>query len=138
MKTPTRAGPDLILTNGKGRLSIQTLLPADAQVRLVDADKLYSYDGKTYRPNRNTGAAPQCRMEVSPPQQAKVDHFLHVLTATDANAGRVGRAQAHIDDGRITVNVGDTNITFLSAEVGGRISVNGNRNELARTIAPNP
>jgi len=61
-----------------------------------------------------------------------------VLTATDANAGPVNRAQARIDDGRITVNIGDANITFLTVEVGGRISVNGNQSELARTIARNP
>ncbi|KPK34438.1 MAG: hypothetical protein AMJ65_18320 [Phycisphaerae bacterium SG8_4] len=138
MKTPTKAGPDLIVTNGRGRLSIQTLLPAEAQVKLVEEDELYSYDGKTYKSNRNTGPAPQCRIEISPSQQADVDHFLHVLTATDTDAGRVERAQSRIEDGRITVDIGSTNITFLAAEVGGRISVNGNRNELARTVARNP
>ncbi|MBL7184962.1 MAG: heparinase II/III family protein [Phycisphaerae bacterium] len=138
MKTPTRAGPDLIITNGRGRLFVQTLLPTDPQVKLVEGDRLYSYGGKTYPPNRNTGPAPQCRIEVSPSQQEAVDYFLHMLTATDADTGRVDRAKTHIDDGRITVNIGDTNVTFLTAEVGGRISVNGNQSELTKTIARNP
>jgi hypothetical protein len=61
-----------------------------------------------------------------------------VLTATDAGADAVDRAQSRIEDGRITVDIASANITFLSTEVGGRISLNGNRNELARTIAQNP
>jgi hypothetical protein len=75
---------------------------------------------------------------VSPSQQAKVDHFLHVLTATDADAGRVDQAQSHLDDGRITVDIGSTDVTFLTAEVGGQVSVNGNERELARTVDRNP
>ncbi|MHC4367400.1 MAG: alpha/beta hydrolase family protein, partial [Planctomycetota bacterium] len=48
-----------------------------------------------------------------------------VLTATDANTGRVDRAKAQVDGGRITVKIGDTTVTFLTAKVGGHISVNG-------------
>ena len=125
MKTPKKSGQDLMVTNGKGRLFVQTLLPKEPTVKLVEGDRLYSYGGESYPPNRNTGPAPECRIEVSPSQPAAVDYFLHVLTATDADTGSVNRAQAQIDDGQITVNIGDTNITFLTAEVGGNISVNG-------------
>ena len=125
MKTPTRAGQDLIVTNGKGRLFVQTLLPENPQVKLVEGSQLYRYGDKTYSPKRNTGPAPECRIEVSPSQQSNVDYFLHVLTATDAKTGSVNRAQADIDDGQITLNIGETSITFLTAEVGGHISVNG-------------
>jgi hypothetical protein len=125
MKTPKKAGQDLIVTNAGGRLFIQTLLPTGPSVKLVEGDRIYSYGGKTYRPNRNTGPAPECRIEVSPSQQTAVDYFLHVLTATDANAGRVDRATAKIDDDQIKVRIGETNVTFLAAEVGGHVSVNG-------------
>jgi hypothetical protein len=125
MKTPKKAGRDLMVTNGKGRLFIQTLLPKNPHIELVDGGELYSYGGKKYPPNRNTGPAPECRIEVSPSQQAAVDYFLHVLTTTDADTGRVDRAQAQVDDGQIAVRIGDTNVTFLKAEVGGHISANG-------------
>jgi len=138
MKTPTRAGEDLIITNGKGRLFIQTLLPRNAEVDLVEGSQLYRYDGKSYNPNRNTGPAPQCRIEMSPSRQSSVDYFLHVLTATDADAARRERARANVDDDQITVSIGDTNVTFLTAEVGGNISINGRQIELAGTVAPNP
>ncbi len=125
MKAPTAVGRDLVVTNGRGRLFIQTLLPKDPQVKLVEGDRLYNYGGKTYPPNRTTGPAPECRIEVSPSHLATVDHFLHILTATDADTGIVTRATADIDADQITVRIGDTSITFLTSEVGGRISVNG-------------
>jgi len=127
MKTPKKAGQDLAVTNGKGRLFIQTLLPRNPHIGLIDGDRLYSYGGESYPPNRNTGPAPECRIEISPSQQAEIDYFLHVLTATDADTDRVSNARVDVDDGQITVNLGQTNIIFLKAEVGGQISVNGDR-----------
>jgi dienelactone hydrolase len=127
VKKPTKAGRDLVVTNGEGRLFVQTLLPRNPHVELVNGDRLYSYGGKNYPPSRNTDPAPECRIEVSPSQPAAVDYFLHVLTATDDDVDSVDRAQAQVDNGRIVVNVGDANVTFLADEVGGRISLSGDR-----------
>ncbi|MEA2063055.1 MAG: heparinase II/III family protein [Gemmatimonadota bacterium] len=79
MKTPTGAAPNLQITNGKGRLFIQTVLPSMPVVKLFSDSELYSYGGRSYPPNRDTGTAPECRIEISPLAYKKEDYFLHVL-----------------------------------------------------------
>ena len=113
MKRPQGTGDRWMVTNGQGRLFIQTLLPAPAHVKLVSGDDLYAYDGQSYPPQRRTGPAPECRMEVSPAKPAKVDYFLHVLTAADATVSAVDGAR------------GKAKITFHKATVGGAIALSG-------------
>jgi hypothetical protein len=96
MKVPAENPPYLVVTNGRGRLFVQTLLPGNPQVKLISGPDLYSYGGKTYPPEKDTGPAPQCRIEISPSQQAAVDYFLHVLTAADADTASVEKATAHV------------------------------------------
>jgi hypothetical protein len=124
----------LIVTNGKGRLFIQTLLPKQPKVTLVSGEQLYSYGGDNYPPSRDTGPAPQCRIEISPSEQATLNHFLHVLTATDANTNSVEKATVQADDQRISVTVGTTRIAFSTAEVAGSIAISGYQAELADKI----
>jgi len=45
MKVPSRTDKHLVITNGKGRLFVQTLLPENPAVRLVSGSELYSYGG---------------------------------------------------------------------------------------------
>jgi hypothetical protein len=134
MKTPTESTSHLIITNGQGRLFIQTLLPPDPQVRLVTGSDLYSYGGKTYPPERDTGPAPECRIEISPSEPASVDYFLHVLTATDANAASVEQATAEVKGHEVSVTIGKTAITFTTTEVGGHIEISGRHVEFADRI----
>ncbi|MFH1718705.1 MAG: heparinase II/III family protein, partial [Planctomycetota bacterium] len=124
------AGQNLIITNGNGRLFIQSLLPREAEIKLVEGAELYSYGGspgdslrRTYPPGRDTGPAPECRIEISPSQGRDVDYFLHVLTATDAGTGSVEQARASVNDEQIMVDIGRTRITFDAAEVGWHISL---------------
>ena len=138
MKTPTLAGTNLLVTNGQGRLYIQTLLPKHAAVELVTGERLYGYGGQTYPPDRETGPAPACRIEVSPPEPAQVDYFLHVLTATDAAIHAVPQAAARVEDDQITVTIGDTRITFATAEVAGHIEIGGSVTPLTREVAGAP
>ena len=121
MKVPATTSDHLIVTNGKGRLFIQTLLPKAPEVRLVSGTILYRYGGKDYPPHRDTGAAPECRIEVSPSQPSETDYFLHVLTATDANVESVEKAVARMNEREIVVTVGETEITFTITIPGGRI-----------------
>jgi len=125
MKIPAKTGSHLMITNGKGRLFVQTLMPSEPEIRLVSGAELYSYGGKTYTPQRDTGPAPECRVEVSPPQPASVDYFLHVLTATDVETESIEPASAEIKGQEISVTIGETNITFMMAEVGGQIGISG-------------
>jgi hypothetical protein len=90
MKKPTPAGQDLAITNGRGRLFVQSLLPVSPEVRQVSGPELYRIDGRDYPPDQETGAAPECRLEISPSAPATVDYFLHVLTATEVRIPRDG------------------------------------------------
>jgi len=136
MKVPAETEDGLVVTNGKGRLFVQTLLPPDPDVKLVTGAELYSYGGKTYPPKRDTGPAPQCRTEITPARQKAVDHFLHVLTATDATVASMEKAIAQVKDQEVTVTVGEARITFTMAELGGRIELPGRRTRKDNTFKP--
>ena len=138
MKTPTGTAPNLIVTNGNGRLFIQTLLPHSPKVKLVTGPDLYSYGGKTYPPNRDTGPAPQCRIEISPSRKAAVDYFLHVLTATDAKIDSVEKAAAFLQGREVIVTIGRTKITFTTDEPAGQIEISGCQNKFANKVVAKP
>ncbi len=138
MKVPDETEDGLVVTNGKGRLFIQTLLPPDPQVKLVTGPALYSYGGKAYPPKRDTGPAPQCRIEISPARQKAVDYFLHVLTAADAGVASVEKAIAEVKDQEVTVTIGRKRITFEMAEVRGRIELSGRRTRFTNQIVVEP
>jgi hypothetical protein len=138
MKVPTETEDGLIITNGKGRLFIQPLLPPDREIKLVRGTILYHYDDKTYPPKRDTGPAPQCRIEISPAEQRKVDYFLHILTAADASVASVEKAIAEVKNQEVTAKIGQTIITFEKAEVRGHIELSGQSTKLANTIVVEP
>jgi hypothetical protein len=123
MKIPAETDDGLLITNGKGRLFIQTLLPSKPKVKLVNGDKLYSYGGKAYPPVRDTGPAPQCRVEISPERPQNVDYFLHILTAADNSVTSVEKANAQVKDKEVTVTIGRIKIRFGMAEVRGHIGL---------------
>ena len=125
MKIPAETDDGLAITNGKGRLFIQTLLPSKPKVKLVTGDKLYSYGGKTYPPARDTGPAPQCRVEISPERPQNVDYFLHILTAADNSVTSVEKANAQVKDKEVIVTIGRIKIRFGMAEVRGYIDLSG-------------
>ena len=134
MKTPERKGRRLVVTNGKGRLFIQTMLPQDAQVRLASGDDLYRYGGQSYPPKRDTGPAPECRVEVSPKRPATTDWFLHVLTATDSAAAEPPVAASRSTTREITVTIGAVKVSFRRDQPGGYITVRGRRMALAGKV----
>jgi hypothetical protein len=134
MKEPADTGQDMVVTNGNGRLFIQTLLPENPQIKLVKEAELYSYDSQKYPPGRDTGLAPQCRIEISPPEPATVDYFLHVLTATDAATTSVEKATINVTDQIVTVMIGPAEITFTTNEVGGDIIISGHTDKFADRV----
>jgi len=121
MKVPVRMGEHLVVTNGKGRLFVQTLLPESPDVKIVSGSKLYSYGGRDYPPERDTGPAPECRIEVSPSQLRSWDYFLHVLTAADSDTTSVKAAAANVTNEEVEVSVGKTKVKFGIAQIGCRI-----------------
>ncbi|MBL7153682.1 MAG: heparinase II/III family protein [Phycisphaerae bacterium] len=115
MTTPTRRGKHLVVTNGQGRLFIQTLLPTAAAVGLVSGDDLYKYGGKNYQSARDTGPAPQCRIEISPSRPSNVDYFLQVLTAADAQTNSITPPDVNANDAAVSLTIGATRLTFQKA-----------------------
>jgi hypothetical protein len=138
MRQATSQKGDLVITNGKGRLFVQTLLPEPHEVRLVSGDDLYRYGGKTYPPSKDTGPAPECRVEIAPVQANTQDLFLHVLTAVNADVASVPRAAARVDGNRVRVELGDIKLAFAINEVGGEIELNGQRRSLATAVPSAP
>ncbi|MFC1451723.1 heparinase II/III family protein [Verrucomicrobiota bacterium] len=127
MKPPVTQAHGLTIRNGEGRLFVRTLLPRDAEVVLAAGDDLYTYGGQSYPPSRDTGPAPECRVEISPSAPADVDYFLHVLTAADAAVTSPPPASVREQPGVIGVTVDNTTVTFATAQPAGCIDMNGRR-----------
>jgi hypothetical protein len=134
MKKPEQRGDDLVITHGQGRLFVQTVLPAPRQLTLAAGENLYRYDGQDFPPHRNTGPAPECRIEISPPQPRETDFFLHLLTATDAGTETVPRAVGRVETGRVQVTWPGVILAFPTDSVGGEITWRGQANTLAEAI----
>lgn len=134
MKPPAGEAPNLVITNGQGRLFVQTLLPLHPQVKLVSGPDLYRHDGKYYLPERDTGPAPECRIEIFPSEPSSVDYFLHVLTATDASVASAPQAVVIAGGKEILVALGKTRLSFLKDTVGGFIEIGGKRKELVHKV----
>jgi len=127
MRVPAEQPPHQVITNGKGRLFVQTLLPRDVVTRVVAGDDLYRYGGKAYPPARNTGPAPVCRIEHSPRQPQAETLFLHVLTATDARIDSIEPATAEVRGDVVEVAVGKATIRFAPEPKAGSIELEGKR-----------
>ncbi len=135
MKPPVAASGHLVVTDGKGRLFLQTLLPENPQIRLAGGADLYTYGGHSYPPARNTGPAPECRIEISPSVPSTTDYFLHVLTATDAETTGVDNATAIVTDAQVQVKLGAVTITLSKSSVAGGIELSGHEAALAQAVA---
>jgi len=133
-KVPEERDGKLVITNGKGRLFVQTVLPAANEVKLAKGEELYRVDGENYSPNRTYGPCAECRVEVSPTKAAKEDFFLHVLTATESGVEKVADAKAVVSKGKVTVTVGKVKVTFLTGKVGGTVDVKGKKTAMAGKV----
>lgn len=134
LAVPTGEAPNLVVTNGNGRLFFQTLLPDGADVKVVSGSDLYVIDGVAAQPNRPGTGAPQARIEVSPEKAAKEDLFVHVLTSTDASVDRAPQATVKQRGNTITITIGSTTIEFDERKPGGTIRVDGRKHDLADTV----
>lgn len=134
MGPPVKSASHWIITHGKGRLFVQTLLPEQAAARLASGDGLYRYGGRNYPPRRNTGLAPECRMEISPALPRAEDLFLHVLTARSAETASVPQARTSVSEQAVEVRLGDAQLSFDVKAVGGAIVLQGQRRRLAERV----
>ena len=124
-KPPAHSGSDLIITNGRGRLFVQTVLPVSATVQLFQGDDLYRYAAGNFPPARKYGPEAECRIEVSPSSPATEDLFLHVLTAAAADVASVPRGSAELLGNMVKLKLGDATISFDTDRVGGSLTLHG-------------
>ena len=144
MKTPSGAAPNLVETNGKGRLFIQTVLPADADVKLNSGKDLYAYNGSggpippARLPEPGSANIPECRIEVSPKTAAATDYFLHVLTTGDDSSAPPPKPECKVTGSEVLLTLGNAKLHFKTASVGGAIELGGAHSELTSRIAIQP
>jgi hypothetical protein len=117
MKPPQQEEKNLVFSNGKGKLIIQNLLPKNSTVNLHSGENLYSYNGNTYPPGRDTGPAPECRIEISPERNSNTDFFLTVITAPESGSTFVPQAAVLEKGNAVTVTVNGKKYTFNKISV---------------------
>lgn len=138
MTPPEAHGDDLVITNGQGRLFVQTVLPATVQRTVATGEALYAYDGQSFPPEHEVGVAPRARIEVSPREPNESDLFLHVLTATDATVADVPRAVATVNGNAVEVQLGDFRVRFRVDAVGGELEERGEARPFPGRVIPTP
>jgi hypothetical protein len=108
MKIPTGTPPELVITNGRGRLFVRTVLPTIPAVKLNSGSGLYTYGGRTYPPSSDTGPAPECRVEIAPLTSENPVFFLHVFEAADSTVARMAEVTRITEgDTRVGVRIDD-------------------------------
>lgn len=117
MKPPTQEKQHFVLSNGKGKLYIQNLMPDKIKVNLVKEDELYKDNENEYVPSRKTGPAPECRMEISPVNESETDYFLTVLNAIDTGTSYVSKATVTEKGDLVIVRIEGKEITFNKTKV---------------------
>jgi hypothetical protein len=123
LKIPEQKNGNLVITNGSGRLFVQTLLPIKTTLQLNHGENLYRYNNTTYPPCQNTGPAPECRVEISPTEPAQEDFFLHVLTAADAATDSVPQATLQANGDQLTVHLGAATVRFNKSQSAAEVEI---------------
>jgi hypothetical protein len=109
---PTLQNQAAAVANGKGRLTVQTLLPEKARVRKVHG---YTYGGQNFDPPQTalSATAAKWRIEVLPTAPQTEDVFLHVLTTGEPVPSQLIRR-----GDQLGARIGDAEVLF-NGKVGG-------------------
>ena len=131
---PARSGDNLVITNGKGRMHVQTVLPVKTEVTLNNGKDQYTYGGGSYPPRATYGPGAECRIDISPTKPAKEDLFLHILTTSENNVESVPQATAVVAKGKVTITLGKTKVVLETEKLGGTVTIKGKKTTLARKL----
>ena len=144
----------IIADSQKGRIFCQTLLPEDANLKLVGGNgKEFLSGGVNYAfdeayleqeiPNTvQNGRGPywgEWRLEVSPSELNETDQFLHVITAASVERKNPVKAK-YVKDGNydgVSLKINGETITFWFSrcgEIGGKVEWNGVTRHLTNTV----
>jgi hypothetical protein len=115
------------VADGKGEMTVVTLLPENAGIRKV---KGYTYGGKTFDPAESnlTAAANKWRIEVTPPAAQTDDTFLHVIFTDKALDAKL----IH-DDRRSGVQIGEASVIF-GGGIGGTLTIGAEKFPLTEEV----
>ena len=115
---PEIAGNLTTITNAKGTLSVQTLLPANAKIAAV---KGYTYAGQTFDETKSalSDVANLWRLEVKPATPRTDDLFVHLLRTDGPAVGKVLQ-----EGGKTVVEFENVQVVF-AGNTGGTIKVAG-------------
>jgi hypothetical protein len=116
-----------VVSDGKGRLTVQTLLPEKRESEAIEG---YTYGGQTFdpKPNPQTPLAAKWRVEVRPKEARVEDLFLHVLSTDAAPQATLVREGV-----KVGVKVGDVQVMF-DGKVGGTFVDGGRKVELKEGV----
>ncbi|MBA3710545.1 MAG: hypothetical protein H0W83_17205 [Planctomycetes bacterium] len=136
MKPPVERDGKLVITNGGGRLFVQTVLPERTLREYFQGDRLYRYHDMNFPYAQHMYAAPEaeCRIEISPRDPAEEHCFLHVLTATGSDVEDVPTALPLIGSDGVVVTIGAATISFPTDQVGGWIELAGRRSAFPSSL----
>ncbi|MGE5609937.1 MAG: hypothetical protein ACM359_11835 [Bacillota bacterium] len=117
---PRIEGDTTTIRQGKGTLTVRTLLPEKASVRAIEG---YTYRGQTFSEAKSalTDVANRWRIEVAPSASQAEDRFVHVLFTDQPVPTKLIK-----EGNRIGAVVGDCEIVF-TGEIGGQITMGGKR-----------
>lgn len=134
LAVPERKGEQWVVTNGGGRLFIQTLAPAAHETKLCHGEELYAYGGQRFDPQKKILPEPVCRLEISPAQAGLEHVFLHVLTCADAQTAAAPLASLSKQGERYVVKWDHVQIAFDPANLAGSVELEGQRTDFPKAI----
>lgn len=113
--TQQTSGSTVTITNGNGKLTGSTLLPASVDTSVVANFQVESVPHPPSSAGLESGGT---RLEISPKQEAARDYFLHVFQATDAAATPAATPTVQEDATSATVTLPDLGVTLRFSKTG--------------------
>ena len=85
---PELSAKTAVISNGKGKLQVQTLLPLDPEIKKIGgAGREFEVNGRNYPPtdkkDYDADEAGRWRIEIKPKERSERQYFLNVLTTSD-------------------------------------------------------
>ena len=135
------ASQTFTITSGNGRLVGRTLLPAAADLKLVQG---FTVESTPHPPSTAGDESGGARLEISPQKEAARDYFLHLLYATEPTVSAPPAATITEDAASATVSLDEGGRHYVlrfakTGAMGGHLTVTGAQScdeELVGSVTP--